>query len=636
MLREVWDDVMSENSGNDGHSKAGNKADTDGYKLRDPGEFAQNLAQLIQEGSKVISSVAQRPDSANSGSYSSSSESGEAAKVLGAVASQWLNQPAKLASAHVKLAQTYADLWAQTVRRMLGEEVEPLAQPGPGDGRFKDADWSERQFFDFVKQAYLLTVNWADDMVENTEGLDDHTKRRAEFYVNQIASALSPSNFVLTNPEVLRETLASNGENLLKGLRHFSDDLNQSHDLLSISQTDYGAFEVGRNLATTPGKVVFQNDLFQLIQYAPTTKDVHKIPLVIVPPWINKFYILDLVPEKSFIAWAVDQGFTVFVMSWVNPDQRLGHKSFEDYMKEGVLEAVEAARTVCGTKRVNALGYCVGGTLLSATLAYMAATEDERIASATLFTAQVDFTNAGDLLVFIDDAQLKSLEQMMAERGYLDGARMASVFNTLRPRDLIWPYVINNYLLGKKPIPFDLLYWNSDSTRMPAANHIFYLRQFYKENRLAKGEMELFGVKLDMTKVKLPIYELATKEDHIAPAKSVFHGSRLFSGPVRFILAGSGHIAGVVNPPAKKKYQYWTGKKPSSNKLTSPTLEGWLELAKEHAGSWWPDWKEWLSEKSGKKVKARIPGEGPLKAIEDAPGSYVRVRSGRDETGKTA
>ena len=632
MLSEAWDEVMSEKSGNDGYSKADNGPGSDGYKLRDPGEFAKNFAQLLHEGGKVVSSLAQRPESANSGSYSSSSESGEAAKVLGAVAGQWFNQPAKLMGAHVKLAQTYTDLWAQTVRRMLGEEVEPLAEPGLGDGRFRDSDWSERQFFDFVKQAYLLTADWADEMVQDTEGLDEHTKHRAKFYVNQIASALSPSNFVLTNPEILRETLASNGENLVKGLQHLSRDLDESHDLFRVSQTDYEAFEVGKNLATTPGKVVFQNDLFQLIQYEPTTEEVHKIPLVIVPPWINKFYILDLIPEKSFIAWAVNQGFTVFVMSWVNPDQRLGHKSFEDYMKEGVLEAVEAAKTVCGTKRVNALGYCVGGTLLSATLAYMAATNDERIGSATFFTAQVDFTNAGDLLVFIDDAQLRSLEQMMAERGYLDGARMASVFNTLRPRDLIWPYVINNYLLGKKPLPFDLLYWNSDSTRMPAANHIFYLRQFYKENRLAKGEMELFGVKLDMTKVDVPVYELATREDHIAPAKSVFQGSRLFSGPVRFVLAGSGHIAGVVNPPVKKKYQYWTGKKPSSKKLPTPTLEGWLELAKEHPGSWWPDWKDWLSNNSGKMVPGRIPGEGPLKVIEDAPGSYVLVKTGKDDT----
>lgn len=629
MLGEAWDVGMSEKSKNDGHSMAGDDGPDNGYKLNDPGELARNVAHLLTEGGKVASSLAKRSDSSSKGPYSTSSEMGEAAKVLGAVASTWLNDPAKFVDAQGKLAQSYADLWGRSVRRFLGEEVEPVAEPERGDGRFRDEDWSQRQFFDFWKQAYLLTANWAEGMVENAEGLDEQTKRRAEFYVNQIASALSPSNFVLTNPEVLRETLASNGENLLKGLQQFSDDLNRSDDLLRISQTDSEAFEIGRNVATTSGKVVFQNELFQLIQYAPTTEQVHKIPLVIVPPWINKYYILDLNPEKSFVAWAVAQGFTVFIVSWVNPDERLSHKTFEDYMKQGVLEAVETARAICGTKRVNALGYCVGGTLLSAALAYMAAKDDDRIASATFFTAQVDFSNAGDLLVFIDDAQLKSLEEMMAERGYLEGSRMATVFNMLRPRDLIWPYVVNNYLLGKKPFPFDLLYWNSDSTRMPAANHAFYLRQFYKENRLAKGEMELDGVKLDMSKVTLPVYELATREDHIAPAKSVFIGSRLFSGPVRFVLAGSGHIAGVVNPPAKKKYQHWTGKKPTSKKLPSPTLEGWLELAEEHAGSWWPDWKDWLAERSGKMVEARTPGAGPLSAIEDAPGSYVRVRSGR-------
>ena len=619
---------MSEKSANGGNSGAKSPDDASPYDLKDPGQLARNMARFLEESGKVVSSLAKRSNTSNKGPYSSISEAGEAAKVLGAVVNQWLNEPARLVGAQGRLLQGYADLWGRSVRRYLGEDVEPVAKPEPGDSRFKDADWEQRQFFDFWKQAYLLTAKWAEQMVEDTEGLDEHTRRRAEFYVNQISSALSPSNFPLTNPEVLRETLASNGENLVKGMQQFADDLGRSKDLLRISQTDYEAFEVGRNLATSAGKVVFRNELFELIQYAPTTEKVHKIPLVIVPPWINKFYILDLVPQKSFIAWAVSQGFTVFVMSWVNPDEHLAHKTFEDYMKEGVLEAVDAARKACGTRRVNALGYCVGGTLLSATLAYMAATGDERIKSATLFTAQVDFTHAGDLLVFIDDAQLRSLEEMMAERGYLEGARMATVFNMLRPRDLIWPYVVNNYMLGKKPFPFDLLYWNSDSTRMPAANHRFYLREFYKNNALAKGEMSLGGVKLDMSKVTLPVFELATREDHIAPARSVFSGARLFSGPVEFVLAGSGHIAGVVNPPEKKKYQYWTGKKPTSKKLSSPTLEGWLDAATEHPGSWWPHWKKWLEQHSSKLVPARNPGEGALKPIEDAPGSYVKVRSG--------
>jgi polyhydroxyalkanoate synthase len=336
-----------------------------------------------------------------------------------------------------------------------------------------------------------------------------------------------------------------------------------------------------------------------------------------VPPWINKYYILDLVPEKSFVKWAVDQGFTVFLVSWVNPDAKLAQKTFEDYMQEGVLTAVDAVIRQTGRPDINALGYCVGGTLLASTLAYMAAKGDKRISSASFLAAQVDFSEAGDLLVFIDDSQLTALEEMMAEQGYLDGSRMAAVFNMLRPRDLIWPYVINNYLLGKKPFPFDLLFWNADSTRLPAANHAFYLREFYHLNRLSKGEMQLGDVRLDLGRVTIPIYELFTKEDHIAPAASVFRGSKLFGGPVRHVMSGSGHIAGVINPPAKKKYQFWANGPASS-------LPEWIATATETAGSWWPDWAAWLAAYSGDKVPARDPSSGPLKPIEDAPGSYVK------------
>jgi polyhydroxyalkanoate synthase len=344
---------------------------------------------------------------------------------------------------------------------------------------------------------------------------------------------------------------------------------------------------------------------------------VRERPLLIVPPWINKYYILDLVPEKSFVKWAVDQGFTVFLVSWVNPDAKLAQKTFEDYMQEGVLTAVDAVIRQTGRPDINALGYCVGGTLLASTLAYMAAKGDKRISSASFLAAQVDFSEAGDLLVFIDDSQLTALEEMMAEQGYLDGSRMAAVFNMLRPRDLIWPYVINNYLLGKKPFPFDLLFWNADSTRLPAANHAFYLREFYHLNRLSKGEMQLGDVRLDLGRVTIPIYELFTKEDHIAPAASVFRGSKLFGGPVRHVMSGSGHIAGVINPPAKKKYQFWANGPASS-------LPEWITSATETAGSWWPDWAAWLAAYSGDKVPARDPSSGPLKPIEDAPGSYVK------------
>ena len=593
-----------------------------GAKSEEPqlGQFdtlARNMVRLFDEGAKVLGSLAERGN--GSGPYSMASEAGEATKLLGEIARHWVSEPGKLVAAQNELFKGYADLWGRSVRRFLGEEVPPVIEPAPGDNRFKDPDWSNSQYFDFCKQAYLLTARWAEDLTRNTEGVDDKTRKRALFYLEQMLAALSPSNFALTNPEVMRTTIATNAANLVQGMAHLAHDLEHSKDLLRISQTDLSAFEVGKNLAVTPGKIVFQNDLIQLIQYSPTTGEVYERPLLIVPPWINKYYILDLVPEKSFVKWAVDQGFTVFTVSWVNPDGRLAQKTFEDYMREGILAALDAVTRQTGQQQINALGYCVGGTLLASTLAYMSAKKDDRIASTTFLAAQVDFSEAGDLLVFIDDAQLNSLEEMMAEQGYLDGSRMAAVFNMLRPRDLIWPYVVNNYLLGKKPFPFDLLYWNADSTRLPAANHAFYLREFYHLNRLSKGEMVLDGVKLDLGRVTMPIYELATKEDHIAPASSVFRGSKLFGGTVRYVMAGSGHIAGVVNPPARKKYQFWSGGPAAS-------LTDWMVKAAETSGSWWPDWAGWLAALSGPKVPARDPSAGPLPPIEDAPGSYVRSR----------
>jgi polyhydroxyalkanoate synthase len=582
--------------------------------------LARNMVRLFDQGAKAFSTLAERSSSNGQGPYSMASEASEAAKSLGEIARHWVAEPGKFAAAQGELFKSYADLWGRSFRRFLGEEVEPVVEPEPGDNRFKDPDWSNGQFFDFWKQSYLITSRWAEDLTRNTEGVDEKTRKKALFYLNQMLAAFSPSNFPLTNPEVVRTTLATNAENLVQGMTHFVQDLEQSKDLLRISQTDLSAFEIGRNLAVTPGKVVFQNDLIQLIQYAPATEEVYERPLLVVPPWINKYYILDLVPEKSFVKWAVEQGFTVFLVSWVNPDARLAQKTFEDYMHEGILVAVDAVIRQTGSPKINALGYCVGGTLLAATLAYMAAKGDDRVVSASFLAAQVDFSEAGDLLVFIDDTQLKALEEMMAEHGYLDGSRMAAVFNMLRPRDLIWPYVINNYLLGKKPFPFDLLFWNADSTRLPAANHAFYLREFYHLNRLAKGEMQLGGVRLDLSRVRIPIYELFTKEDHIAPALSVFRGSKLFGGPVRHVMAGSGHIAGVVNPPEKKKYQFWANGPVDS-------LQEWMATATETAGSWWPDWASWLAHYSGAKVPAPDPSGGPLWAIENAPGSYVKSRT---------
>jgi poly[(R)-3-hydroxyalkanoate] polymerase subunit PhaC len=582
-------------------------------------ELARNVARMVEQGGRAMAAYLKpREEGRIDGDYS---EVADVVKTLGQILEYWLSDPQRSLELQSSLGKAYLDLWANAVKRMSGEKVEPVAAPDPRDKRFADPEWSTNAFYDFLKQAYLLTVQWANRLVKEAEGLDPHTLQKAEFYVRQIANAVSPSNFVLTNPELFRETLTSNAENLVRGMHMLAEDIEAGHGNLKIRQSDARMFEVGRNLALTAGKVVFENQLMQLIQYAPSTGTVLKRPLLIVPPWINKFYILDLTPEKSFVKWCVDQGLTVFVISWVNPDANLAKKGFEDYMRDGPLAALNVIEKATGEREVNAIGYCVGGTLLATTLAYMASLRDARIASATFFAAQVDFTHAGDLKVFVDEEQIAAREREMSERGYLEGKKMANAFNLLRSNDLIWPYVINNYLKGKEPAPFDLLYWNSDATRMPAANHSFYLRNCYLENRLSKNEMVIAGKRLDLKSITVPIYNLATREDHIAPAKSVLLGSKFFGGPVRFVLAGSGHIAGVVNPPDKMKYQYWTGPKPSS-----ANLDRWLGKAKEHAGSWWPDWLDWLRKQDPSEVAARAPGGGVLKPIEDAPGSYVKVR----------
>ena len=590
------------------------------YKINDPEEFTRNMLRLVEEGTRAMTDLMERAD-AKPSPFTPASEMATASETLSELTQNWMKDPTAFAEAQSKLYASYGEVWTNTVKRMLGETVAPVVTPAQGDNRFKDPEWSSNPFFDFWKQSYLVTTNWAEDLMAQTTGLDERAQQKALFYMRLLASAASPSNNPVLNPEVLRETFKSNGANLVKGMSLLAEDMEKSGDLLQISQTDTDAFRVGENLALTPGKVVFQNELLQLIQYSPTTEEVHETPIFFVPPWINKFYILDLTPAKSLIKYVVDQGFTVFVVSWVNPDEKLAHKTFDDYMIQGVLEAGKAVCKETGVKSCNVLGYCVGGTMVASTLSYLAAKGEAPFNSVTFLTTQVDFEKAGDLLVFIDDKQLEDLEAIMADRGYLDGSRMANVFNMMRPKDLIWPYIVNNYLLGKKPFPFDLLYWNQDSTRMTAANHAFYLREFYHENRLSRGEMVLGGVKLDPRKITLPVFEIATRDDHIAPAASVFKGAKLFSGPVDFVLAGSGHIAGVINPPDKVKYQYWTGKKPAGDE----TLEGWVKSAEEHPGSWWPHWIEWLAAHSGDLVEPREPGTN-LKPIEDAPGSYVRVR----------
>jgi polyhydroxyalkanoate synthase subunit PhaC len=583
-------------------------------------EFSRNLARLIEEGGRALAAYL-KPREEGHKSNALAEEVAEVAKTLGQVAEYWLEDPQRALEMQNRLGKAYLDLWASAAKRLAGQEIAPVAAPEAGDKRFSDPEWSSNQYYDFLKQAYLLSARWAKQLVSDAAGLDAHTKQKAEFYVRQITNAVSPSNFVLTNPELLRETVLSNADNLVRGMHMLAEDIETGGGDLKIRQSDASMFEVGRNLATTPGKVIFQNDLMQLIQYAPSTPMVLKRPLLIVPPWINKFYVLDLTPEKSFIKWCVDQGITVFCISWVNPDAHLAKKSFEDYVREGPLAALDAIKLAIGEDKVHTVGYCVGGTLLAITLATMAARHDERVASATLFASQVDFTYAGDLKVFVDEEQISALERKMAERGYLEGKTMATVFNMLRSNDLVWPYVINNYLKGKAPFPFDLLYWNSDATRMPAANHSFYMRNCYLDNKLAKGQMLIDGAPINLKSVTVPIYNLATREDHIAPPKSVLLGCKFFGGPVRFVMAGSGHIAGVVNPPAKNKYQYWIGQRPRN-----ADLDGWLAKAKEYPGSWWPDWLVWLTRQGPTEVPARVPGDGALKAIEDAPGSYVRIR----------
>ncbi|CAA6604005.1 Poly-beta-hydroxybutyrate polymerase [Rhodospirillaceae bacterium LM-1] len=587
-------------------------------KLPDPKELSQAVASIAERSQRLMADFVSRQAESPSMGMADPLNIGRAfAEMMGQLAAN----PARLVEAQMNLWNDYMRLWQNTARRMLGEESEPIAVPEAADRRFKDEAWQSNEVFDYIKQSYLLTARWVQSVVGSVEGLDEKTARKVDFYTRQFVDAMAPTNFAMTNPEVLRLTAETGGENLLKGLDNLLSDLERGKGTLSIRMTDLDAFKIGQNIAATPGKVVYQNDLIQLIQYEPTTKDVLARPLMIIPPWINKYYILDLKPKNSFVKWAVDQGHTVFMLSWVNPDESLAAKGFSDYMKEGPLAALDAILKITGEKEINAIGYCLGGTLLATTLAYMAAKKDKRIATATFFTTMVDFEESGELEVFIDEEQIASLEERMNKRGFLEGHEMATTFNMLRANDLIWTFVINNYLMGKEPFPFDLLYWNSDSTRMPAAMHSFYLRNMYQKNKLIEpGGIVIDKVPIDLKKVDLPIYILATREDHIAPWKSAFAGTKAYSGPVRFVLAASGHIAGVVNPPAANKYNHWT------NAKKAETPDAWLKGATSHEGSWWTDWHAWLSKLSPKKVKARKPGGGKVKPLEDAPGSYVQVR----------
>ncbi|MBI2296201.1 MAG: class I poly(R)-hydroxyalkanoic acid synthase [Betaproteobacteria bacterium] len=585
----------------------------------DPAELARLYADIAQKSARLLARFMDQRK--NGGAPAITDELGIAQAFFEAW-TKLLADPFKLAEVQMRLWQDYLALWQGSMLKLMGQESKPVAEPPTGDRRFKHEDWRGNFLYDYIKQSYLIAAKHLHQAVGGIEGLDEQTGKKVDFYTRQYIDALSPTNFLLTNPEVLRETVATGGQNLVKGLNNLLEDLTRGDGgQVRLRMTDENAFKLGVNLAVTPGKVVYQNDLMQLIQYAPATQQVYRRPLLIVPPWINKYYILDLRDNNSFIKWAVDQGLTVFVVSWVNPDERLAHKRFEDYLTEGALTALEAIEKSTREREVNVIGYCLGGTLLACALGYTAAKGDRRVASATFFVSMIDFAEAGELEVFIDEKQVAALEKRMRERGYLEGSEMATTFNMLRANDLIWTFVVNNYLLGRDPFPFDLLYWNSDSTRMPAAMHSFYLRNMYLKNLLTKpAAIKLHNVPIDLSRVEVPAYFISTLEDHIAPWRSTYAGARLLGGPVRFVLGGSGHVAGVINPPAANKYGYWT-----NDKLPADPQQ-WLRGATRHAGSWWTDWKNWIAEHGGGMVAARIPGRGELQALEDAPGSYVRMR----------
>ena len=531
-----------------------------------------------------------------------------------------MKNPEKIIETQARAWSAYTDIWLNTARAMLGEDNSPLRQPDSGDRRFKHSAWDENPFYSFIKQSYLITSDAIQSAILDTEGMDENTARKARFYTKQFVDAMSPTNFLLTNPEVMEATLESKGDNLLKGMQNFIEDFDAETGRLRITMTDKDAFELGKDIAVTPGKVVFQNDLLQLLQFEPSTVQTFKLPLLIIPPWINKYYVLDLQPQNSMIKWLADQGHTVFVVSWVNPDEKLAHKDFGDYVTEGALAAVDAVEKATGESGVNLVGYCIGGTLLAAMLAYMREKGDTRAVSATFFVSLIDFSIPGDLGVFIDEQQLENLEKTMNEKGYHDGREMAATFNMLRSNDLIWSFYIRNYLLGKDPFPFDLLYWNADSTRLPAKMHGTYLRTMYLKNEFREpGGLNVAGIPIDVSAIKTPAYFISTEEDHIAPWEGTYLGAQLLSGPVRFVLGKSGHIAGIINPPGANKYGYYTGPE------VDVSAEEWRADADPRPGSWWTDWHSWLEQYAGERVPARQPGAGGQSVLEDAPGSFVKV-----------
>ncbi len=550
-------------------------------------------------------------------------------QILGNVSSiyqKWLSEgvhPTKIMQAQTAWWTDYFKLCENLQGKSAGEKNTSFVPPLQEDRRFKAIDWAEKPVFHFLQQTYLLFSQHCLNFIKENPSTDPKVNKQVLFFTKQYLDALSPSNFLLTSPEVLRHTIESKGENIYSGMKNLVEDIVKGQGNWHVKITDMEAFEVGKNLATTKGKVIFQNRLMELIQYSPLTEEVYAMPLLIVPPWINKYYILDLHEKNSFVKWCVEQGLTVFMISWVNPDESYRETSFADYLQQGILEAIDAIQKVTDEKAINAVGFCIGGTLLSCALGFMQTKKDNRIASATFLTSLIDFSEPGDIEVFIDEKWIASLEKNMERKGYLDGRVLMTTFNMLRSNDLWWAYYINNYLCGRSPFPLDLLYWNCDSTNMPAKMHSEYLRNMYLENRLCHpGQFSIAGVKLDLTKVKVPAYFLSTEKDHIAPWETTFYGAKCLGGEITFVLGESGHIAGVINPPENKKYGYRVGQRG----VLERTPQAWFDKSEPQKGSWWAHWINWLKPYSGDLIKAREPGVGALKSLREAPGLYVRKR----------
>ncbi|TVR80845.1 MAG: class I poly(R)-hydroxyalkanoic acid synthase [Rhodospirillales bacterium] len=592
------------------------------HPLHDPAEFARAWFDITERSHRLMCEWLSRQDLITpQGPGSPAAIAGSFAHLTGRL----IADPTHLARAQVSLWTGFMELWQNTTLRMIGFDAEPLYQPGARDRRFQHPAWRENEIFNYIKQSYLLVSRWLDRTVHDVTGLDPRCQQKVEFYTRQFISAVSPSNFALTNPEVLAATMESCGENLINGLRNLLADLERGHGALRIRQSDPAGFRVGETVAATPGAVIFRNRVMELIQYAPVTETVLRRPLLFVPPWINKYYLFDL-GERSWVRWAVAQGHTVFMISWVNPGSALADLGFEDYVREGPLAALEAIRAVTGEQAVDAVGYCVGGTLLAAAAAWLAARGERRFASLSLFASLLDFSEPGDLGVFIDEATISSLEDRMSRYGHLPAGELELVFNLLRENDLIWSFVVNNYLLGRDPFPFDLLSWNADSTRMPFALHQFYLRNLFQQNRLATpNALALDGCLVDLGRIDAPLYVLAARQDHIAPWRSAYKSVHLLAGPARFVLTDSGHVAGVVNPPESGKYGYHA--QPMAKARPPAQSAAWYQRSRRNDGSWWPDWHAWVVQTHGNReqVAPRIPGEGGLPVLEPAPGRYVRM-----------